>query len=264
MNSRFFEKNERSETFAALAMKRESFSQAKHTHMFLQETLKIPGGIKLKSVGPFIKIEGPLGIVVCDLGRLDSSGVGFLRFTQDDIHFIVRQTSVKARPIARLGSMVSFFQKQFEGVSQGYLITLECIGVGYRVNVIEKSGDSEGSFASPKFEEAKLLKKEQRSSGIVAPPEEASLLQSSRSLKAFSSQSLELKLGQTHDLFYELPPNIRAFSLKPSIFCLYGINAQEITQVAAELRQLKPPEPYKGKGIRRKDEVIRLREGKKK
>jgi large subunit ribosomal protein L6 len=221
MNSRFFEKNQMSETFAALAMKKESFSQAKHTHMFLQETLKIPVGITLKSVGQLIKIEGPLGIVVCDLGRLDSSGAGFLRLTQDEIHFIVRQTSVKARPIAWLGSMVSFFQKQFEGVSQGYLITLECIGVGYRVNVMEKSGAS-------------------------------------------SSQSLELKLGQTHDLFYELPPNIRAFSLKPSIFCLYGINAQEITQVAADLRQLKPPEPYKGKGIRRKDEVIRLREGKKK
>jgi len=77
-------------------------------------------------------------------------------------------------------------------------------------------------------------------------------------------QEIEFKLGQTHDLFYSIPKNIRVFSLKPTLFCLYGIEKTQITQIAAEIRNLKIPEPYKGKGIKYKDEVVLIKVGKKK
>ena len=77
-------------------------------------------------------------------------------------------------------------------------------------------------------------------------------------------QEIEFKLGQTHDLFYSIPKNIRVFSLKPTLFCLYGIEKTQITQIAAEIRNLKIPEPYKGKGKKYKDEVVLIKVGKKK
>jgi large subunit ribosomal protein L6 len=61
-----------------------------------------------------------------------------------------------------------------------------------------------------------------------------------------------------------MPKNIRAFSLKPTLLCLYGLDKIQIMQTASEIRNFKRPEPYKGKGIRFKDEIIHLKIGKKK
>jgi len=82
--------------------------------------------------------------------------------------------------------------------------------------------------------------------------------------KAEGVQEIEFKIGQTHDIFYVVPKNIRVFSLKPTLFCLYGLEKTQITQIAAEIRNLKLPEPYKGKGIKYKDEIIIIKVGKKK
>lgn len=78
------------------------------------------------------------------------------------------------------------------------------------------------------------------------------------------NNNLELKVGQSHELFYKIPTGIRGFLVKPTIIGLYGIHKSQLTQVAAQIRQLKLPEPYKGKGIRFKDEIIRTKIGKKK
>jgi large subunit ribosomal protein L6 len=77
-------------------------------------------------------------------------------------------------------------------------------------------------------------------------------------------QTIEFKLGQSHDILYTLPSSVKAFSVKPTQFGLYGINHQQIGQIGASIRSLRPPEPYKGKGIRYKDEIIKLKVGKKK
>ena len=73
-----------------------------------------------------------------------------------------------------------------------------------------------------------------------------------------------MKVGQSHSIVYSLPSNIRIFSPKPTLLCLYGLDIQKIMQIASEIRKFRPPEPYKGKGILKKDEIIRLKVGKKK
>lgn len=78
------------------------------------------------------------------------------------------------------------------------------------------------------------------------------------------SQTLEFKVGQSHELFFQVPTGVKAFLVKPTQIGLYGIHKSQVTQIAAELRNLKLPEPYKGKGIRFKDEVILTKTGKKK
>lgn len=75
---------------------------------------------------------------------------------------------------------------------------------------------------------------------------------------------IEFKLGQSHDILYEIPNSIQAFLVKPTMIGLYGIDKEKVTHIGAQIRHLKLPDPYKGKGIRLKDEHIQTKIGKKK
>ncbi len=75
---------------------------------------------------------------------------------------------------------------------------------------------------------------------------------------------LNLKLGFSHDVTLQVPPCIRVFCLKPTLICCTGTNVQNVTQFAALIKSCKPPEVYKGKGIRYRNENIVRKVGKKK
>ena len=83
---------------------------------------------------------------------------------------------------------------------------------------------------------------------------------------SYKSQNHRLifKVGLSHDVEFQLPPSIRVFVLEPTLFCLFGINKNQVTQVGAKIRMIKPPEVYKGKGIRLVEEKIKLIQGKRK
>lgn len=76
---------------------------------------------------------------------------------------------------------------------------------------------------------------------------------------------LTLRLGFSHAVTYKLPPNISIIQPKPKIplFILQGLEYDKLTQIASEIRGLKKPEPYKGKGFSYENEIIRRKEGKK-
>lgn len=75
---------------------------------------------------------------------------------------------------------------------------------------------------------------------------------------------LRLKLGLSHDVVLKAPKGVRVFCFKPTLICCAGINKSSLTQFAAQIRASKPPEVYKGKGIRFRNELIVLKQGKKK
>jgi large subunit ribosomal protein L6 len=75
---------------------------------------------------------------------------------------------------------------------------------------------------------------------------------------------LKLALGLSHDVNYEAPTGITVTAPKPTIIIVEGIDAQVVGEVAANIRKYRKPEPYKGKGIKYKDEYIFRKEGKKK
>ena len=81
---------------------------------------------------------------------------------------------------------------------------------------------------------------------------------------AVQGQSLQLQLGYSHDVNYPLPEGIQAQCPKPTEIVISGIDKQKVGQVAAEIRRFRPPEPYKGKGVRYAGEYILRKEGKKK
>ncbi len=75
---------------------------------------------------------------------------------------------------------------------------------------------------------------------------------------------LRLTLGFSHDIVYKIPKNVAIKCLKPTQIEITGFDKQLVGQVASNIRQLRKPEPYKGKGISYEGEVIRRKEGKKK
>jgi large subunit ribosomal protein L6 len=98
------------------------------------------------------------------------------------------------------------------GVSTGFSITLEIVGVGYRA-------DAKGN-------------------------------------------NVHLSLGYSHPIMYQLPTGVKAKVEKQTVLTLEASDRQLLGQVAAEIRALRPPEPYKGKGIKYSTEKIRRKAGK--
>lgn len=81
---------------------------------------------------------------------------------------------------------------------------------------------------------------------------------------AILNNILVLSLGYSHEVMYAIPNGIEIKCEKPTSIAVFGADKQLVGQVAAEIRQLRKPEPYKGKGIRYATEVIRRKESKKK
>ncbi|SDX62637.1 LSU ribosomal protein L6P [Albimonas donghaensis] len=77
-------------------------------------------------------------------------------------------------------------------------------------------------------------------------------------------KTLKLALGYSHDVEYAIPEGIDIVCAKPTEIAITGMDQQKVGQVAANIREWRAPEPYKGKGIRYKGEYIFRKEGKKK
>jgi large subunit ribosomal protein L6 len=81
---------------------------------------------------------------------------------------------------------------------------------------------------------------------------------------AVQGKELVLALGYTHDIKYPIPAGVTMKTEKPTSISITGPNKQQIGQIAAEIRAFRPPEPYKGKGVKYVSETIVRKEGKKK
>jgi large subunit ribosomal protein L6 len=77
-------------------------------------------------------------------------------------------------------------------------------------------------------------------------------------------KNLQIALGYSHDVVYPIPEGIAIATPKPTEIVITGMDKQKVGQVAAEIRGFRPPEPYKGKGVRYSGEYIFRKEGKKK
>jgi large subunit ribosomal protein L6 len=81
---------------------------------------------------------------------------------------------------------------------------------------------------------------------------------------AVQGNVLNLQLGYSHDIAFPIPEDVRIACERPTVITVSGANRQRVGQVAAEIRAYRPPEPYKGKGIKYSTETVRRKEGKKK
>jgi large subunit ribosomal protein L6 len=151
-----------------------------------------------------------LGTVRIPQKKLDPKGFVLFRVDPQWIHFHFLSKNKTKLFAASRGYIEALFHQTFQGLMQGYLLQLELIGVGFRVEQI--------------------------------------------------NQTLEFKLGYSHTVVYTLPADIRAIVSKQTQFSLYGIDANRLTQVGAEIKRLRLPELYKGKGIRLTSDVLYLKD----
>lgn len=162
---------------------------------------------------PLLSIKGPLGISTIDTKKLDKKGLVIFHKTDFTLS-VKKKKSFKKYLKSLMKTICSLIKNEIIGVSQGYLLHLDIVGIGYKVTI--------------------------------------------------NKQSLYFKLGFSHKIKYELPDNVRAFSTKANHLCLYSISWSILKQTAAKIKALKNPEPYKGKGIRYRGEIINLKIGKRK
>ena len=76
--------------------------------------------------------------------------------------------------------------------------------------------------------------------------------------------TLNLQLGYSHDIPFPIPDDVRITCERPTVITVRGADRQRVGQIAADIRAYRPPEPYKGKGIKYATETVRRKEGKKK
>jgi len=81
---------------------------------------------------------------------------------------------------------------------------------------------------------------------------------------AVQGKTLQLQLGFSHDVNFPIPEGIAIATPKPTEIVVTGVDKQKVGHVAAEIRGFRPPEPYKGKGVKYANEYIFRKEGKKK
>ncbi|MDD2828162.1 MAG: 50S ribosomal protein L6 [Sulfuricurvum sp.] len=78
---------------------------------------------------------------------------------------------------------------------------------------------------------------------------------------AVDGSVLKLQLGFSHDINYDIPAGV-AIAVEKNVISIKGADKQQIGQIAAEIRSFRPPEPYKGKGVKYSDETILRKAGK--
>ena len=81
---------------------------------------------------------------------------------------------------------------------------------------------------------------------------------------ALKGKILNLQLGFSHDINFEIPDGVKIQVEKQNIIKITGTDKQEVGMVAAEIKSIRPPEPYKGKGIKEQGQYVLRKEGKKK
>jgi large subunit ribosomal protein L6 len=81
---------------------------------------------------------------------------------------------------------------------------------------------------------------------------------------AVQGNTLNLQLGYSHEIHYPIPSEVKIVCERPTLITVSGADRQRVGQIAAEIRAYRPPEPYKGKGIKYSTETVRRKEGKKK
>lgn len=165
----------------------------------------VPTGVETVVDGLNVRVSGPKG------GLEATMPVGVV-IRPEEGEIVVERTGDSPRERSRHGLVRSLIANMVTGVTEGYTITLDMVGVGYRA--------------------------------------------------ALKGRDIELQVGFSHAVNIVAPEGITFEVPGPTKIVVSGIDKQLVGQVAANIRRVRPPEPYKGKGIRYEGEVVRRKAGK--
>ena len=168
-----------------------------------------PANVEITLADGAITVKGPKGTLTQKINKL----VSITKNNESkQIEFAPAANDPKAW--AQAGTARALVSNMVHGVTEGFLVTLELVGVGYRAQAKDKS--------------------------------------------------ITLSLGFSHPIEYQLPAGVSVETPSNTVIILKGVDKQILGQVASEIRAFRPPEPYKGKGVRYAGEKIVRKEAKKK
>ena len=170
----------------------------------------LPSNVELSVEPGCVTVKGPKGSVTTHCNKL----VAITRSDEAPNEVRFAPVSTDPKGWAQAGTVRALVSNAVHGVTEGFSVTLELVGVGYRAQA--------------------------------------------------QGKALGLSLGFSHPVSYALPDDVTAEMPNNTTIVLKSSNKQRVGQVASEIRAIRPPEPYKGKGVRRQDEVIVTKEAKKK
>ena len=172
--------------------------------------ISLPANVAFNVEGNLITIKGPKGSLTNTINNLVTVAAA-----EDNAHLITFKPSANDPSAwAQAGTARAVVNNMVIGVTDGFTVSLELVGVGYRAQA--------------------------------------------------KGQSVTLSLGFSHPIEYALPEGVTAETPTVTSIILKSIDKQRVGQVAAEIRSFRPPEPYKGKGVKYSNEVIIRKEAKKK
>jgi large subunit ribosomal protein L6 len=170
----------------------------------------LPANVEITVNKDTVTIKGPKGTLSQHKNKL----VDVSKSEKDEKQINFNPASNDPKAWAQAGTARALVNNMIHGVTHGFEVTLELVGVGYRAQ-------SKG-------------------------------------------KSVSLSLGYSHNIEYDLPNEVVADTPNNTTIVLKSIDKQLLGQVASEIRAFRPPEPYKGKGVKYAGEVIVRKEAKKK
>ncbi|KTD07985.1 50S ribosomal protein L6 [Legionella jamestowniensis] len=172
--------------------------------------INLPANVELTIGKDTLTVKGPKGSLEQHYNKL----VNISKSEESDNVILFKPASNDPSAWAHAGTVRALVNNMVKGVTNGFDITLELIGVGYRAQA--------------------------------------------------SGKAITLSLGFSHPIEYTLPQGVTAETPNNTTVVIRGVDKQLLGQVASEIRGFRPPEPYKGKGIRYAGEIIIRKEAKKK
>ena len=168
--------------------------------------IHIPSDVTVTLDGNKVTVKGPKGELTEEFNNLISINI-------EDNKLTCKRANEELFTKSIHGTINALIENMIIGVSKGYTVELETVGVGYRFQVTGKQ--------------------------------------------------INVSAGFSHPVVVDIPEGITVEAPSTTELKLSGIDKQKVTEFAANIRKIRKPEPYKGKGIRYKGEVIRRKEGKK-
>lgn len=168
--------------------------------------IHIPSDVTVTLDGNKVTVKGPKGELTEEFNNLISINI-------EDNKLTCKRANDELFTKSIHGTTNALIENMIIGVSKGYTVELETVGVGYRFQVTGKQ--------------------------------------------------INVSAGYSHPVVVDIPEGITVEAPSNTELKLSGIDKQKVTEFAANIRKIRKPEPYKGKGIRYKGEVIRRKEGKK-
>jgi len=187
----------------------------------------VPANVKVAVSGSTVDVEGPKG----KLSFSYREGIT-VRLDEAGKQLVVERVDDERQNRALHGLTRSLIANMVTGVTDGYSKKLEVVGVGYQVEFGLAGG---------------TLKVRQGKQDITVK---------------LDADTVGLQVGYANKILMPVPEGLKVVVPDPTHITITGADKQLVGQFAAEVRKVRPPEPYKGKGIRYEGEVVRRKSGK--